>query len=59
MSKLIWKKGGILVTCTGMWNTKTGALRGLTDAEVEQFKKDFKGIEFLEEPITALPWGTT
>jgi len=56
MSRLTWKKGGIRVTCTGMVHTRTGVLRGLTDAEVEQFKRDFKGADALEEPITVLPW---
>lgn len=54
--RLVWKKSGLRVTCIGMRHTRTNALRGLTDTEVAQFKHDFKGSEFLEEPITALPF---
>lgn len=49
---LRWKKNGCVAHHNGMRNVKTGELRPLTLEEEEKFIQEFKGKEFLEEPIT-------
>lgn len=56
--RLTWKKGGLRVTCEGVRNTRTGELRPLTQADVDQIRKDFEGKDQLEEPITILPFNS-
>lgn len=54
--RLRWKNGGIVCTLDGVRNVPSGVLRPLTQPEIDNFIKDFKGKDNLDEPFTTIPW---
>jgi hypothetical protein len=54
--RVSWKKGGLNATCVGIRNTRTGALRGLTQREVDDLISKFEGKDKLEEPFSLGPF---
>lgn len=48
---LTWKKNGVKAALVGIRNTRTDELRPLTQADIDDFIKNFKGADTLEEPF--------